>query len=53
LKYWQQKFENKITRKIGRPSSADEEDNLDGKLHLIQAHDEKAKEYLQFTSKEN
>jgi hypothetical protein len=35
--------QNKMTQKIGRPSSTDVEDCLKGKLHLIQAYDGKVK----------
>jgi hypothetical protein len=34
-------IKNEMTRKRGRPSWTDVEDRLNGKLHLIQAHDGK------------
>jgi hypothetical protein len=36
-------IQNKMTQKRGRPSSADIEDLLNGRLHLIQDHDGKIK----------
>jgi hypothetical protein len=34
--------QNKMSQKRGRPSSTHVEDNLNGKLHLLQAHEGKA-----------